>query len=177
MYTVLLSGGSGKRLWPLSNEARSKQFLRVMPSANQAAESMIQRVYRQLKDAGLSDNVVIATSAAQTEAIRNQLGGNVPVVIEPERRNTYPAVMLAAAYLRFYTKCADDETVVVLPVDPFVGKGYFETVKRLDAAVQENASDIVLMGVKPVYPSEKYGYIVTHPGEGEITAVSEFKEK
>jgi len=177
MYIVLLSGGSGKRLWPLSNEVRSKQFLRVVRNGPDETESMIQRVYRQLRGAGLSENVVIATSAAQTEAIKNQLGVKVSVVVEPERRNTFPAIALAAAHLRFNTKCADDETVVVLPVDPFVGQEYFETIHKLDKAVLENASDIVLMGVKPIFPSEKYGYIIPCSGDGEIFAVSEFREK
>ena len=125
MRIVLLSGGSGKRLWPLSNDIRSKQFLKVVKNEDGEAESMLQRVYRQMQAAGLGAEVTIATSAAQVESIRGQLGDKVSVVVEPERRNTFPAIALSAAYLFFEKNCPPGETVVVLPVDPFVGGEYF----------------------------------------------------
>ena len=160
MKILLLSGGSGKRLWPLSNDIRSKQFLKVMKSGNGETESMLQRVYRQIKESGYGEDITIATSAAQVESIRGQLGERLSIVIEPERRDTYPAIALAAAYLYFEKKCSLDETVIVLPVDPYVGKEYFHLLYKLDEAVQTGMSDIVLMGVHPTYPSEKYGYII-----------------
>jgi len=63
MRLILLSGGSGKRLWPLSNDARSKQFLKVLESSNGDLESMVQRVWSQLKAVGLEDSAVVATKS------------------------------------------------------------------------------------------------------------------
>ncbi len=166
MKIVLLSGGSGKRLWPLSNDIRSKQFLKVVRNEEGKKESMLQRVYRQIKEAGLDGGITVATSAAQAESIKGQLGEVVSIVVEPERRNTFPAIALSAAYLYFEKNCSLEETVVVLPVDPYVGEEYFRMLHKLDAAVQAGAADIVLMGVAPTYPSEKYGYIIPIPQAG-----------
>ena len=167
MKIVLLSGGSGKRLWPLSNEVRSKQFLKVVRDGDGRVESMLQRVHRQMQAAGLGDGVTVATGAAQVESIKGQLGEAVSIVVEPERRNTFPAIALSAAYLYFEKNCSLEETVVVLPVDPYVGEEYFRMLHKLDAAVQAGAADLVLMGVAPTYPSEKYGYIIPQAGRDE----------
>lgn len=177
MQIVLLSGGSGKRLWPLSNDIRSKQFLKIMRSSEEENESMVQRVYRQIVNAKLNADITIATSVTQVESIKSQLRGKTSVVIEPERRNTFPAIALASAYLYYERKCSGDETVVVLPVDPYVDNEYFEKIHELDKAVQNNAGDIVLMGVRPTYPSEKYGYIIPENENTEVIKVAEFKEK
>ncbi len=166
MKIVLLSGGSGKRLWPLSNDIRSKQFLKVVKNEDGESESMLQRVHRQMQAAGLGDGVTVATGAAQVESIKGQLGEAVSIVVEPERRNTFPAIALSAAYLYFEKNCSLEETVVVLPVDPYVGEEYFRMLHKLDAAVQAGAADLVLMGVAPTYPSEKYGYIIPIPQAG-----------
>ncbi len=173
MNIVLLSGGSGKRLWPLSNEIRSKQFLKLLSDANGGHESMVQRVYRQITQAGIQANIVVATSATQVESIRGQLPDDVDVVVEPERRNTFPAIVLAASSLESRKQMDPEETVIVLPVDPYVEVAYFETFQQMDARVQQGGADLVLMGIKPSYPSEKYGYII--PGEGG--SVAGFKEK
>lgn len=177
MKLILLSGGSGKRLWPLSNDIRSKQFLKVVKSEAGEIESMVQRVYRQMQEAKLNADISITTSITQVESIKNQLGDKVSIVIEPQRRNTFPAIALSAAHLFYEQGCPLDETVIVLPVDPYVDAEYFATIHKLDEAVQANAADIVLMGVQPTYPSEKYGYII--PAETNKTAnkVAEFKEK
>ena len=173
MNIVLLSGGSGKRLWPLSNEIRSKQFLKLLSDANGGHESMVQRVYRQITQTGIQANIVVATSATQVESILGQLPDDVDVVVEPERRNTFPAIVLAASYLESRKQMDPEETVIVLPVDPYVEVAYFETFQQMDARVQQGGADLVLMGIKPSYPSEKYGYII--PGEGG--SVAGFKEK
>ncbi len=98
MRLVLLSGGSGKRLWPLSNDARSKQFLKVLNDEEGKKVSVVQRVWRQLKKTNLDDKSIIATSYSQADMIKNQLKYDVPIVIEPERRDTFPVIALAAVY-------------------------------------------------------------------------------
>ena len=181
MKIILLSGGSGKRLWPLSNDVRSKQFLKVVRGGDGKTESMLQRVYRQIKEAGHNGEITVATAVTQVESIKGQLGEAVSIVVEPERRNTFPAIVLSAAYLYFEKNCPMEETVVVLPVDPYVGEEYFRMLHKLDAAVQAGAADLVLMGVAPTYPSEKYGYIIPIPQAGvdgeQLLPVLEFREK
>jgi len=160
MQLVFLSGGSGKRLWPLSNNARSKQFLPLLEREDGTMESMIQRVVRQAEEVGLKAEITFATNAAQRDSIINQIGEHVGIVAEPERRDTFPAIALAASYLHFEKQCADDEVVVVMPSDPFTENGYFETIARMAKEVENNTAELVLMGITPTYPSEKYGYVV-----------------
>lgn len=100
MQLILLSGGSGKRLWPLSNDSYSKQFLRLLPAPDGTKESMLQRVVRQIRDSGVDAEVTIATGKSQVDAISRQLGDSVDVVPEPERRDTFPAIALACLYLQ-----------------------------------------------------------------------------
>lgn len=179
MQLILLSGGSGKRLWPLSNDTRSKQFLRVLQAPDGSCESMIQRVSRQIRQAGIADSLTFATGAAQRESIINQIGDSVSIVTEPERRDTFPAIALACGYLSREKQCADDEVVVVMPCDVYTESGYFDTIARMAQAVDQGAADIVLMGIEPSCPSEKFGYIVpaSDKQEGGWYKVERFTEK
>ncbi|PRT33503.1 sugar phosphate nucleotidyltransferase [Bacillus wiedmannii] len=179
MKLVLLSGGSGKRLWPLSNDSRSKQFLKVLKSEKNEMQSMVQRVWEQLKSLGIENDAVIATSKSQVDMINSQLGNDVPIIIEPERRDTFPAIALAASYLYSKEHVDLDEVVGVLPVDPYVENSFFERLLDLEKALNSSNADLGLMGVTPTYPSEKYGYIVPNIEKSieEFIRVSHFKEK
>lgn len=178
MQIVLLSGGSGKRLWPISNDTRSKQFLKLLKREDGTYESMVQRVYRQIQESGIDAHVTIATSISQVDLIKSQLGTNVDIVTEPERRDTFPAIALSSTYLRKQKKCSDDDVVVVMPVDQYTEEKYFLTTKQMAQAVEIGASDLVLMGVKPISPSSKFGYIIPNDSLGKnIVTVKAFKEK
>lgn len=163
MQLVLLSGGSGKRLWPLSNNARSKQFLPLLEKEDGTMESMVQRVVRQAQEAHLTNDITLATNASQLDIITNQLGDDVSVVTEPERRDTFPAIALAASYLSLAKNCSEDEVVVIMPCDPYTEAAYFEVIGRMVECVNQDVSELVLMGIQPTYPSEKYGYVVPQP--------------
>lgn len=176
MNIILLSGGSGQRLWPLSNDIRSKQFIKIFHTENGGLESMVQRVYRQIKTVDSEAEVTIATSKSQVSSIHNQLGENVGISIEPCRRDTFPAIALAAAYLRDVKGIGEEEAVVVCPVDPYVENDYFEALKELAGLAQDSDANLVLMGIEPTYPSEKYGYIIP-VSEEKVSKVSRFKEK
>ena len=130
MNIVLLSGGSGKRLWPLSNDIRSKQFIKIFRTEDGEYESMVQRVYRQIKSIDAEATVTIATSKTQVSAIHNQLGEEVGISVEPCRRDTFPAIALATAYLADVQGVGPEEPVVVCPVDPYVEDDYFEALKE-----------------------------------------------
>lgn len=176
MNIVLLSGGSGKRLWPLSNDIRSKQFIKIFNDGNGGYESMVQRVYRQIKMVDPNASVTIATSKSQLSALNNQLGDQINVSIEPSRRDTFPAIVLAAAYLHDVQTINADESVIICPVDPYVEKDYYVMLKRMSELIKKDEANIVLMGIEPTYPSEKYGYIIPE-SKSDISRVSMFKEK
>lgn len=173
MNVILLSGGSGKRLWPLSNSIRSKQFVRLL-NHNGKYESMLQRVYRQILKIDPSANVVVATGQSQVNIIRNQLGKDIPICIEPSRRDTFPAIALASLYLRDKLNINETETVIVCPVDPYVDDSYFEGLYEISKIVNNNS--LYLMGIEPSYPSEKFGYIIPATDE-KVSEVLTFKEK
>lgn len=160
MKIVLLSGGSGKRLWPLSNDTRSKQFLKVLRNPAGGMESMVQRVWRQLERAGLADETLVAVGAQQTEIIRSQLPASVPAVVEPSRRDTFGAIALSAVYLYDVAGVGLEEVVAVLPVDPYVEDAFFAKVRELEGIIRDSEAELALIGVQPTYPSTKYGYIV-----------------
>lgn len=173
MNIILLSGGSGKRLWPLSNDVRSKQFLKVFRKGDGTKESMAMRMYRMIQEVDPNCTITIATSENQIPQIRAQLGEDVGISIEPTRRDTFPAIALAAAYLK-KQGVKEDEPVLVCPVDPYVDTDYFECLKELSN--EAGKANLTLMGIEPTYPSEKYGYIIP-TSKDHVSPVSEFKEK
>lgn len=191
MNIILLSGGSGKRLWPLSNDIRSKQFIKLFKDQDGNYESMVQRVYRQIKTVDPDADILIATSKSQVSAIHNQLWNEhdqmesdksavehtgVAISVEPDRRDTFPAILLAVTYMADVLHKDPSEPVMICPVDPYVEDSYYEAVKSLEKYVLEDSAKITLMGIEPSYPSSKYGYIIPVSSD-EVSPVRSFKEK
>ena len=168
MQLILLSGGSGKRLWPISNDLRSKQFIKIFKTPN-GYESMLQRVMKQLERTHEELSLTVAASLSQETVLRKYLGDRAEISAEPCRRNTFPSIALACSLLRDEHSVDLDEPVVVCPVDPFVDDGYFQKFDELSELVASDAAE-------PTYPSEKYGYIIPESGE-QVSRVLEFKEK
>ncbi|UFJ42547.1 cupin domain-containing protein [Brevibacillus humidisoli] len=181
MKLVLLSGGSGKRLWPLSSDARPKQFIKRLKNGSDQWESMLQRVWRQLERNDLSEITYISTGEAQVELIHSQLGQQVPLIIEPERRDTFPAIALAASYFNSADGDDLDEVITVMPVDPYVEDQFFDKIKGLEDVIHDSDANLALIGVMPTDPSTKYGYIVpsreTSDRNQPFVNVDCFKEK
>lgn len=140
---------------------------------------MVQRVVRQINESRLSGKITIATNSTQRDIIINQLGENVDIVTEPERRDTFPAIALASGYLAMEKKCSNDEVVVIMPCDPYTETEYFDVIADMVTAVENNAADLVLMGITPTHPSTKFGYVVPEPEDRgkEILRVKRFTEK
>ena len=175
MKILLLSGGSGQRLWPLSNDFCSKQYIKVL-SGEEGRQSMLQRVFSQLKSVGKSDDAVIIASEAQKDIIYSQLGSKTKIAVEPSRKDTFPAILLGCSWL-YEQGSNEDEVVIVMPVDPYVERDYFENFELLAKKLNESGSDIALMGAIPTYPSEKYGYIIPGDQKDGYFDIKGFKEK
>ncbi|MCH5225247.1 MAG: cupin domain-containing protein [Muribaculaceae bacterium] len=182
MQIILLSGGSGTRLWPLSNDARSKQFLKLLPKeGSDEKESMVQRVVRQINESGIKADITVAISLSQKDSITSQLGNRVDIVAEPSRRGTFPAICLACEYLAKEKHISPEETIIVMPCDPFTEEGYFQKIKSMAKAVSDSSFELIVMGVTPTYPSSKYGYVMASnenfSSNKEVLEVEKFIEK
>ncbi|WP_338113118.1 sugar phosphate nucleotidyltransferase [Paenibacillus artemisiicola] len=178
---VLLGGGSGKRLWPLSNEIRSKIFLKVLKAGDGGKESMIQRLCRQLDEAGLLGSTAIVAHRNQAEIVQNHVGGSIPFIAETYRRGTYTAIALAASYLHTELNADREEIVCVLPADLFVDDAFFDVLRKLPEVLAESGARLALLGSAPTHPSGQFGYIVPEqassgPATG-YTPIARFVEK
>lgn len=151
MQIILLSGGSGKRLWPLSNGTRAKQFLQLLPSPDGTLESMVQRVVRELTEQGLGENINFATSLAQKDQLCNQVKGNIHFITEPDHRGTLPAISLSALYLNEHKNCDRNEIVLVMPCDSFVSEEYYTALKRAIKVAEEGHSKFTLLGLSLIH--------------------------
>ena len=176
MHVVLLSGGSGKRLWPLSNDVRAKQFLKIFRKRDGNHESMFQRMCRMLREVDNDVSLTVAAAEKQVALIKLQLNDSVDISVEPCRKDTFPAIALASAYLRDVKKVEEDEPIVVCPVDPYVDAAYFQKLKVLASQAEKEENNLVLMGIEPTSPSSKYGYIIPKD-KNAVSEVSFFKEK
>ena len=162
MNVILLSGGSGQRLWPLSNNIRSKQFIKIFKRSDGQFESMLQRTLRQIRSIDKDVSITVATSKNQETILKKYIYDDISISTEPCQRNTFPSIALAVAYLHDIKKIGLNEIVVVCPVDPYVNDDFFVTFKKLVEQVSYNFP-LILMGINPTYPSEKYGYIMPSP--------------
>ncbi|MGN1314111.1 MAG: sugar phosphate nucleotidyltransferase [Lachnospiraceae bacterium] len=178
MYYILLSGGSGKRLWPLSNDARPKQYLKLVNYESNSMErcSMVQRVWQQMKEAGLSGNTIITAAESQEELIRSQLR-DAPIATEPEMRDTFPAILLSCAYLHDFLQARREDYVTILPVDSYTQESFFTLLPQLEAAVDTSAAEVGLIGARPNYASTKYGYMLPKEKKENYYLLSRFIEK
>jgi len=179
MRLVLLCGGSGTRLRPLSNDIRSKLFLDLLPAPGGGRESMIRRLCRQLEEAGMLSSALFVVHRGQTAMLRRRIGGSGLVIPEPERRGTYMAAALAAAYLHSALAARPDEIMCVMPADPLVDGPFFRTIARLPAALERTNARLALVGAVPAHPSDQFGYIVPEGAvpPGGCAAVRRFAEK
>lgn len=140
---------------------------------------MVQRVWRQIEEMGLADHTYMVTGKSQSEMMQLQIHPSVPIIYEPERRDTFAAILLAATYLHSHTETNPDETVIIMPVDPYVEGDFFRSLLKLDRLIQEHDVPLGLIGAQPAHPSEKYGYILTEQtlSDSESRKVLRFVEK
>lgn len=158
LYAVILAGGSGTRFWPLSRHLYPKQLLRIVGD-----ETLIQQTMRRVLRCVPAEQVMISTTPAQADSIRHQLGEwkdalGENFVIEPEGRNTAPAIGLVAAEL---VRRDPRAVMLVLPADHVVqGNRHFQAAVSLGVRLAHQGQ-LVTFGIPPIRPETGYGYI--HP--------------
>jgi len=176
MKVILLSGGAGKRLWPLSEHSTPKQFIQVLDVDGQKS-SMLQRIYRIFRELIGEENIYIATNQHQADIVKQQVCIGSRMILEPEMRNTFPAIILSAVYLFHHEKVSLNESIVVVPIDSFATMDFYEMCLHIPDALKNNNAEIALIGTKPAFPSESYGYILPSESLGKYQFVDCFIEK
>lgn len=159
MQIILLSGGSGKKLWPLTNDIQAKQFIPLFKDSSGFSETMIQRIYRQITTLYPKADITVATFRSQTSVVRNQLGEEVHISVEPARKSTFPATVLASQYLKNIRKIDENETVVVCPVALYMEDVFFQHVSELSGIV-EDRDGIAILGTEAHGVRPEYGCII-----------------
>lgn len=173
MYGIILAGGSGSRLWPLSRELYPKQLLNLISD-----KSLLQSTFERLNFCTDADKIISITNTKHASNVRMQISEltKTPFVLsEPVAKNTAPAIALAAKFVM--QKTNEDPVLIVVPSDHLIkdNEKFLSTVKKGEKLAQEGF--IVTFGIKPDYPETGYGYINTQNTLGDGYKVKEFVEK
>lgn len=157
MYGIILAGGSGSRLWPLSRELYPKQLLNL-----NLDKSLLQSTFARLNKFMPADNIVSITNIKHASNVRlqlEQLSNEVNVLSEPLSKNTAPAIALATKFIQQKNKDENDPVILVVPSDHLIedNENFIETVKKGEKLAEEGY--IVTFGIEPSYPETGYGYI------------------
>lgn len=175
MFGIILAGGSGSRLWPLSRELYPKQLLNL-----NSDKSLLQSTFERLNSFMPAENIISITNVKHTSSVKLQLehiSETATVLSEPLAKNTAPAIALAT---KFIQQQHDDEDpiILVVPSDHLIKNNakFFETVKKAEKLANEGY--IVTFGIEPTYPETGYGYInIINEPFGDGFRVKEFVEK
>ncbi len=176
MKVIILAGGGGTRLYPLSNEAHPKQFLCL-----EDEETLLAHTIRRFLGVARPEDLLILTNeryVAQVRAEVEKTGAQgAHILPEPCRRNTAPAIALAVCYCREVLGCPEEETLVVAPSDAVLRPAALFYQSLHQAAVAARRKKIVVFGVRPDRPETGYGYIEIGKPYGSGYLVRSFKEK
>ncbi|MBQ3311950.1 mannose-1-phosphate guanylyltransferase/mannose-6-phosphate isomerase [bacterium] len=156
MYSLILAGGSGSRLWPLSRELYPKQLLNL-----NMEQSLLQSTFQRLACFTPSENIISITNAKHVSNVKYQLQDmcKKPIVLaEPIGKNTAPAIAVATKYIKTVSK-ENDPVILVVPSDHLIKNlaAFKTTVMRGEKLAKEGY--IVTFGIQPSYPETGYGYI------------------
>lgn len=171
MYGIILAGGSGSRLWPLSRELYPKQLLNL-----NSDKSLLQATFERLKRC--TSEIISITNTKHASNVKMQLGElceNPKVLSEPVAKNTAPAIVLATKYIAQTTN--SDPVIIVVPSDHLIkdNEKFLLTVKKGEILAEQGY--IVTFGIQPSYPETGYGYINTSDKISNGFKVKEFVEK
>ncbi len=167
MKYVLISGGKGKRLWPLSTDERPKQFVKIFNNT-----CMLEITYNKLIKICDKEDVYIATGNEYVELTKETLPYFENIIIEKEAIGTFAAILNVAVYLKEIKNASDNEIVSILPVDHDLDDSFYSALALAEKRIIDGNINLCLIGIKPNKPSTQYGYIISENG-----IIKEFKEK
>ncbi len=176
MKVIVLAGGSGSRLFPLSRECYPKQFLSIG-----GKESLLQQTVKRFEGLADAKDIVVLTNESYLFIVKQELADigadDAHIVCEPVGRNTAPAIALAMEYCADELQCAFDEVLFVTPADHMIApQDSFQQMIRKGADLVQNQL-ILTMGIVPTKPETGYGYIHRGKACGNGYLVEGFKEK
>lgn len=173
MKIVILAGGGGTRLWPLSREESPKQVLPIL-----GKNTLLQQAYQRLRWVFSPGDILVVTGKKYQETIRKQLPSlpKVNLLLEPERRNSAGAIGLAAYWLG---RRNSKEVIVSIHSDHWVSddKAFAQIIKKLGRLAASHPEETIIVGAKPTYPETGYGYIQVDKKIVQPARVKCFKEK
>ncbi|MDO8529238.1 MAG: mannose-1-phosphate guanylyltransferase/mannose-6-phosphate isomerase [bacterium] len=177
MYAVILCGGSGTRLWPLSRKNFPKQFLKLYSD-----KSLLEETFLRMAGAIPKDNIFLITNEENFFNVFNQIKEIYPkfkkdrIIIEPESLNTAPAIMLAVKYLKDVINIDSNEPIIEVHSDHYIGKkqAYLNLVRK---AIREVGDNLGIIGITPTKADTGLGYIKKGPKKSNFWKVDKFKEK
>ncbi len=179
VYAVILVGGKGKRLRPLSSDLRPKAFLPVTKDRKTMFGKTLGRARRLVP----GKNVLIVANKDHAGLVKRDFSRarKANLLLEPVSRNTAPAITLAAFVL---SKRDSGALMVILPTDQYIvsEEEYLNSIKRGVDFVKNNSEAFVVIGVRPIFPSTEFGYMKTgdrrpETGDQKIYKVEKFTEK
>ncbi len=157
MYAVIMAGGQGTRLWPLSTLARPKQFIDI------GGESLLTRTFKRISPLVPPENVLVVTGKSQGELARECLPAlpEANVIEEPVGKNTAPCIGLSAVYAeRSLGLEPENSVMIVLPADHLISRdGMFRDILRSGTELAYERGEYVTLGIEPTRPATGYGYI------------------
>ena len=172
-YAVILAGGVGSRFWPFSRELEPKQFMKIIGES-----SLLQTTIQRLKGVVDASRVYIVTNNIYFYEVKAQIAkfgiSDTNIVLEPQGKNTAPAVGLCAKLISQIDK---DAVLLVLPSDHYIKniENFKITLKK--AILHAKKDLLVTVGIKPKAPSTGYGYIKVDGDKGGYFTVAKFLEK
>lgn len=174
LYPVILAGGSGTRLWPVSTQHHPKQFKALL-----GTKTLLQDTYDRLLGGFASENIFLITASSQADFVRKQIKiAKKNILLEPQAKGTAMAIGVAALEL---SRLDPDATIVTVNSDYYIKESdkYLEYIKQAAAFIDKHPDKFLLLAIKPQYPEIGYGYI--ERGEpvdtADIFKVKSFKEK
>jgi len=171
MYVVILAGGNGERLWPLSTPQHPKQLLPLV-----GEKTLLDLSLERATNLTQASNIIVVTCAKQETMIRAAVGTRGQVVVEPEQKNTAPAILYTCHRILAYDQ---EAMVVVMPADHFIEENqlFVQDINKAARAAKQYQR-LVLLGINPTAPVTGYGYIQYYTEENaEISLVTQFHEK
>lgn len=173
---IILSGGNGTRLWPMSRTSKPKQFISFINN-----DSMFTQTVKRFSDKNVFNDVIILGNIKHEKLIDEELKlnnlKNSKVILEPNARNTAPAICSAVEYL-YHNSSNKDDIVIFLPSDAYIDNCKIFKNYLLEGVKEAEKDKVVCFGIQPLYPETGYGYIeLSKKIENNTYFVEAFKEK